>query len=90
MNDYLLQVHYAPGELAVGWDRAHHLRIVAEYDIELSERTGDDWADDIQAKRSCPDEPALLWLYGATGKWEYQVTIEGDPAGLRRCTRHAH
>ena len=90
MFSYRLDVHYAPGEMCVGWDRAAQLPVVQEYTVELPERTGDDWADDIQARRSCPDEVALLWLYGPDGEWHYQVTIEADPAGLRRCTRHVH
>lgn len=88
--DYRLEVHYAPGEIGVGWDRAPQFPIIAQYDIELPDRDGDEWADDLMAERSCPDEVGLVWLYGPTGRWEYQVTIEGDPAGLRRCTRHEH
>lgn len=87
---YRLDVHYAPGEIAVGWDRAPQFPIVSERNTERQTRSGDDWADRIMADRSCPDEVGLLWLYGDDGEWHYQVTVEGDPAGLCRCTRHAH
>jgi hypothetical protein len=61
-------------------------------DICRTADNGEDWADRVMSDRGCPAEYGLLYRTNpnAQGGWEYSVTVEGDPCGLRRCTRHAH
>lgn len=91
MTDFELRIYWAPGEMCVGWDRAASLPLVETVPFACPLADGDDKADDIQAERSCPDEVGLLYYWSEPdGPWRYTVTIEADPAGLRRCVRHAH
>ncbi len=88
IRDWLLRVHPSKTNV-VSWIDALDLPVLREYHHEAG-GDGANWADQVMADRGCPDEVGLLYVYGPRGDWEYQVTVEGDPAGLRRCTRHEH
>lgn len=88
IQHWLLRVHPSASNV-VSWIDALDLPVLREYAHEAG-GDGVTWADNIMADRGCPDEAGLLYVYGLRGDWEYQVTIEGDPAGLCRCTRHQH
>jgi hypothetical protein len=86
-REWLLRVFESESNI-VSWIDALDLPVIREYTHEAG-GDGANWADDVMAQRSCPSEVGLLYVY-EYGKWQYSVTVEGDPAGLLRCTRHAH
>lgn len=88
IHDWLLRVHPSETNI-VSWIDAIDLPVLHEYTHEAG-GDGANWADRVMADRGCPDEVGLLYMYGPDGEWRYSVTVEGDPAGLRRCTRHDH
>ena len=88
IRDYLLRVHPSETNI-VSWIDAKVLPVIAEFNHSAG-GDGANWADNVMADRSCPGEVGLLYHYGPDGQWHYDVTVEGDPAGLRRCRRHEH
>jgi hypothetical protein len=87
IREWLLRVHPSDTNI-VSWIDALDLPTLREYTHEAG-GDGANWADQIMSDRGCPSEVGLLYMY-VDGEWSYSVTVEGDPAGLRRCTQHAH